>query len=53
MKENVLCVAVVVKTVAGIPPDFDYDFSGFEQQTQLLIEDCTGILGQVCKYVHC
>ena len=40
-------VASVVDKALSVPPDFDYDFSGFTQLTQLLIQDCTDILGQV------
>ena len=43
-----MCLAaVVVQKGSCVPPDFDYSFAGYTQLTQLLIEDCTDILGQV------
>ena len=43
-----MCLAaVVVQKGSCVPPNFDYSFAGYTKLTQLLIEDCTDILGQV------
>jgi hypothetical protein len=43
----------VIGLVQSIPPDFDYDFSGFKQLTQLMPTTCNDIEGQVCAYHNC
>ena len=47
------CLILFVLGCIGLvqcdPPDFDYDFSGFEQLTQLMPTTCDDIEVQVCS----
>ena len=36
---------------ASNPPNFNYDFTGFHQQTKLLTTNCNDIEGQVMFYL--
>ena len=39
-----------VSLVNSNPPNFDFDFIGFTQLTQLLPTTCSDIVGQVCQF---
>ena len=39
-----------VSLVNSNPPNFDFDFTGFTQLTQLLPTTCSDIVGQVCQF---